>query len=257
MGILALVILVGLAGRVDAFDVKQGRVALIPCEQSDTVVCRGIAQSTVVWRGKSYALVVVSMFTKPGVLEVKVNRHVVYLRVVKTAFEVSYPERNYVEFTDTNKSKFKIALLAEPAQQLWDSFVWPLPDSTNYPVSSSFGRQRRYLNRPKGVPHLGIDWEALRCTPVRAAANGVVLWANDSPLLYEGPTVVIAHGGEVYTYYLHLAETVVKTGDFVFQGQVIGFSGGVGANSTGDHLDFRVRVGRVFVDPPDFIKLFR
>ena len=257
MGILVLVVLVGLVGRVDTFDVKQGRAVLIPCEQNDTVVFNGIAQPVVLYQDRSYGLVAVSMFTQPAIYKITISQRMAYLRVRKAVFEVSYPGINYVEVADANKSKFKIALLAESVQQLWGSFVWPLLDSTLYPVSSGFGRLRKYLNRPKGVPHLGIDWEALRCTPVVTAANGVVLWANDSPLLYEGPTIVIAHGGEVYTYYLHLAEAIVKTGDYVFRGQTIGFSGGVGANSTGDHLDFRVKVGRVFVDPPDFIKLFR
>jgi murein DD-endopeptidase MepM/ murein hydrolase activator NlpD len=118
-------------------------------------------------------------------------------------------------------------------------------------IVDNFGRDKSgqgYIDN-----HDGHDFLMPRYTPIYAVANGTVLKArswlspcsgSDSPYQNE---VAIQHkvvGGSGYTetfvsYYAHLSEYVVKDGDPVIQGQVIGYSGNTGC-STWPHLHFGV-----------------
>jgi murein DD-endopeptidase MepM/ murein hydrolase activator NlpD len=101
--------------------------------------------------------------------------------------------------------------------------------------------------------HDGHDFPMARWTPIYAVANGTVLKArgwtspcsgSDSPVQNE---VAISHkvvGGSGYSetfvsYYAHLSFYVVKDGDTVTKGQLIGYSGNTGC-STDPHLHFGV-----------------
>ena len=67
-----------------------------------------------------------------------------------------------------------------------------------------------------------------------------------------GYLIIIDHGNAYWTYYAHNSELLVSPGQGVMQGQTIALSGSTG-NSTGDHLDFRIRQGRVFLNPLEFL----
>jgi len=67
-----------------------------------------------------------------------------------------------------------------------------------------------------------------------------------------GYLVIIDHGNGYWTYYAHNSELLVQAGEAVMQGQAIARSGSTG-NSTGDHLDFRIRQGNVFLNPLEFL----
>jgi murein DD-endopeptidase MepM/ murein hydrolase activator NlpD len=64
---------------------------------------------------------------------------------------------------------------------------------------------------------------------------------------------MIDHGWGVYTGYLHQSEILVKAGDRVEAGQLIGLVGGTG-RVTGAHLHFEVWAGGVQIDPMDWLK---
>lgn len=117
-------------------------------------------------------------------------------------------------------------------------------------VSSPFGVRRRY-GEGGWTYHEGLDLRAKVGTPVRAAADGVVVLSEK--LFVRGEAVVIDHGLGVCTGYWHLSERKVRPGEKVRAGQVIGLVGSSGL-STGPHLHFEVRVAGVPVDPRDFLK---
>ncbi|MFN2451366.1 MAG: M23 family metallopeptidase, partial [Candidatus Dormibacteria bacterium] len=105
--------------------------------------------------------------------------------------------------------------------------------------------------------HTGLDIGAAANTPVRAAADGVVILATASVdgagrLVGYGNHVVIAHPDGLVTLYGHLNSLTVQAGDIVRQGQVIGLEGSTGW-STGPHLHFEVRRGTDFLDPRSFL----
>lgn len=100
--------------------------------------------------------------------------------------------------------------------------------------------------------HTGDDYPCAIGTPVVAALDGVVY--NDNPGQAYGKTVQIDHGNGYQTLYGHLSEVLVRTGDNVKKGQIIGKSGDTG-NVDGPHLHFEVRRGKNNpVNPKELLK---
>ena len=116
--------------------------------------------------------------------------------------------------------------------------------------TSGFGvRTDPFLGRP--AMHTGLDFRAATGDPVRATANGKVAssgWAGGY-----GRMVEIDHGNGLSTRYGHLSEIVVKVGDTVKIGQVIGAVGSTG-RSTGPHLHYETRIDGEAVDPQKFLR---
>jgi murein DD-endopeptidase MepM/ murein hydrolase activator NlpD len=99
--------------------------------------------------------------------------------------------------------------------------------------------------------HDGIDIANGSGTPIRAADDGVVAYVGWEPYDRSDPSyvVVIGHSGGFTTYYGHLqARAVVRRGQSVDRGQLIGYMGNTG-NSTGPHLHWEVRRGGRHVNP--------
>jgi murein DD-endopeptidase MepM/ murein hydrolase activator NlpD len=113
------------------------------------------------------------------------------------------------------------------------------------PVNSTFGWRRDPIT---GTPtfHNGIDIAAAYGSDVAAAGAGRVAFAGVQGSY--GETILIDHGGGRQTRYAHLSERLVKTGDAVQAGQVVGRTGSSG-RSTGPHLHFEVLVNGTPVDP--------
>ena len=116
-------------------------------------------------------------------------------------------------------------------------------------VNSGFGQRWGRL-------HNGVDLAA-NAIEVKSPADGVVdvgAIKNDSC----GGTIIISHAGGYKTGYCHMQKIIVKPGDTVKQGQVIGISGGgkddIGrGRSDGRHLHFTLRKDGKVVDPMDYI----
>jgi murein DD-endopeptidase MepM/ murein hydrolase activator NlpD len=107
--------------------------------------------------------------------------------------------------------------------------------------------------------HAGIDVADKAGSPIVAADDGVVVAAETSMLgnqiIGYGRHVIIAHHNGVMTLYGHLDGYIVKPGDRVTQGQLIGVMGSTGM-STGPHLHFEVRVNNIPVDPAPYLPPF-
>lgn len=112
--------------------------------------------------------------------------------------------------------------------------------------SARFGGQRILNGEPKR-PHFGVDLAAPVGTPVRAPAGGLVTF-SETGLHFEGGLILIDHGQGLITAYLHLSKALVKAGDFVSQGQMIGAVGREG-RATGPHLCWRMRWHGRNLDP--------
>ena len=116
------------------------------------------------------------------------------------------------------------------------SYAWP----TRGTITSRFGMRR-------GGFHYGLDIAAPVGTPVMAADSGMVAFAGYLP--YYGNVIRIDHGeGKAVSVYGHLSRILVKQGDVVKIGQVIGNVGNTG-RSTGPHLHFEVRLNGRPTDP--------
>ncbi len=99
--------------------------------------------------------------------------------------------------------------------------------------------------------HKGLDYAAREGTPVVATADGVVEKAGRNDYGY-GIQVVIDHGYGIKTRYAHLSKALVKPGDTVRRGQVIGLVGNTG-KSVGEHLHYEVIKDGEPVNPDRYI----
>jgi len=110
---------------------------------------------------------------------------------------------------------------------------------------ANFGA-RRVINGHSRRPHSAVDIHLPAGTPVRTIADGRVAFAGEQ--FFGGRSVVIDHGGGVFSVYYHLKEFSVAEGQEIFRGDRIGSVGSTG-RATGPHLHFGVRVPGGRVDP--------
>jgi murein DD-endopeptidase len=114
-------------------------------------------------------------------------------------------------------------------------------------ISSRYNLKRRisyYGNKVK--PHKGTDYAAKVGTPIMATANGRVIAASYTRA--NGNYVKIRHNNTYSTQYLHMSKRKVKNGDYVKQGDVIGWVGMTG-NTSGPHVCYRFWKNGRQVDP--------
>ena len=97
-----------------------------------------------------------------------------------------------------------------------------------------------------------MDFRAATGTPVHAANSGKVILARN--LFYEGNCVVIDHGQQFMTIYMHLSKIKVAEGQAVQMHQLLGLSGATG-RATGPHLHFAARWQGGYLDPGLLFKL--
>lgn len=125
-----------------------------------------------------------------------------------------------------------------------------LPDE-----SRPFGLPTRgVLARPFSDDHPGIDIAAPYGTPVVATAAGKVVVVREDPTY--GNLVVIKHESGYRTRYGHMLKAVVRVGDHVKRGQIIGFVGSSGI-STGPHLHYEIWEKNHQVNPLFFLGIAR
>lgn len=113
------------------------------------------------------------------------------------------------------------------------------------PMSSGFGTRTHPILGDVRM-HTGIDYAANTGAPIKAAGNGIVVWAG--PRGGYGNIVIIDHRNGLATLYAHQSRVGVTLGQKVSTGQVVGFVGQTGM-STGPHLHFEVRELGAPADP--------
>jgi murein DD-endopeptidase MepM/ murein hydrolase activator NlpD len=111
--------------------------------------------------------------------------------------------------------------------------LWPI-EGGNFVRGFGFVRKTR-----KELPHLGVDIAAKIGTPIHAAADGIVAYANNELKGY-GNILFIVHPDGAVTSYAHCSKLLVKPGQTVKAGQVIAKVGSTGV-SKGPHLHFEYR----------------
>ena len=124
-----------------------------------------------------------------------------------------------------------------------NKFINPLENAI---VTGVYGSQRILNGKPKW-PHYGIDFAAEEGTEIKAMLDGVVTLAEPD-LFHTGGTLIFDHGHGISTLYMHMKTLMVKKGQKVKQGDVIGTVGSTG-RSTGAHLDVRLNWFQTRLDP--------
>jgi murein DD-endopeptidase MepM/ murein hydrolase activator NlpD len=123
--------------------------------------------------------------------------------------------------------------------------LWPVEGR----LMSAFGGRTDPFSG-EGAIHTGVDLEAAMGTPVRAAADGIIVRADwDGGY---GRLIIIDHGNGVQTYYGHLSSFIVVPGQEIRRGDVIARSGASG-RVTSPHLHYEVRLGGTPVNPYSYL----
>ncbi len=112
-------------------------------------------------------------------------------------------------------------------------------------ISSGFG-SRNHPVFEKTHFHKGVDIVAPTGTPVAASASGKVIFVGQTP--ENGKTVKIRHINNITTTYVHLKTIMVKKGEFVKKGEIIGTVGSTGI-ATGPHLHYEISYKGKPIDP--------
>lgn len=121
--------------------------------------------------------------------------------------------------------------------------------------TAGFGDRRTYRYEDGKVDvsiHNGVDFGAPEGTAVVASGSGTVMMARAR--IVTGLTVVIEHLPGVYSLYYHLARILVREGQRVAAGEVLGTVGSTGL-ATGPHLHWELRSGGVAIDPDTVIEV--
>lgn len=129
------------------------------------------------------------------------------------------------------------------SEHVWfaDPFDWPAPGI----MSGVFGSQRIDNGKPMS-PHMGVDMANAEGTPIHAPTDAVVALTDD--FFLEGGFTLLDHGHGVFTHYMHQSARLVKAGDAVKRGDVIGHIGKTG-RATGPHLHWGMNWFQVKLDP--------
>ncbi len=206
------------------------------------------------------ALLGLGLFTKPGEyrLEIevsfrdaraqKVHRDIPVSKKVFALQRLTLPPE-LVTLSESNlrrvgreKTRQDKIWRKETRKRLWEGgFIKPLEGKRG----SEFGLRRMINDKPRS-PHTGVDIIAPEGSPVRTANSGKVILTGE--LFFSGNSIIIDHGQGLYTMYFHLSKFLVKEGQKVGKGDIIGLVGSTG-RASGPHLHWGVRLQGARVDP--------
>lgn len=140
----------------------------------------------------------------------------------------------------TEPTKKIVVAGAKGVYYVGNSTYWVWPTSKPYRISSCYA----YRNHPiRGQYHFhaALDITGTKSKNIYAIQSGTVISAFNDNGYHQGAgnNVKIEHANNYVSQYMHLAKSLVKVGDHVEKGQLIGIMGRTGS-ATGVHLDFRV-----------------
>lgn len=149
---------------------------------------------------------------------------------VESEFDILYASMDYevIHYASNNEIPNGVPIhLTEPSKGR--KFCFPTPEHSR--LSSHFGARRRRW-------HYGVDLAMPTGEPIYAAFDGIVRISKYNRSY--GNLIVIRHYNGLETYYAHLSQRDVNSGDTVHAGAVIGLCGNTG-RSYGSHLHFEIR----------------
>lgn len=210
----------------------------VPVEAEDTLLANAIVQ-----RASGKTEIARVRFTLP-----KVPPPVAQPLAVDSTFTRPLDAATRARIDRENARAREVGRRAHGRPAMWTaSFLKPRTSV----ITSEFGTGRLF-NGALTTRHLGVDFRGAIGEPVRAANRGVVALVDR--FFLAGNVVYIDHGAGVVTSYFHLSKTLVKVGDTVKRGQLIGLVGNTG-RVTGPHLHWAARYGVNTVNPLDLLSI--
>lgn len=154
---------------------------------------------------------------------------------------------------DLERVQRENALLAKTYAAAGEKRLWagPFAKPAEGRWSSPFGVSRVFNGEERSF-HRGADIAGGAGTPVHFSNSGRVVLAQD--LFFGGNTVLIDHGSNIFTGYMHLSEIWVKEGQEIHTGDIVGLCGATG-RVTGPHLHWMLRVNGVVCNPAGLLEM--
>lgn len=153
------------------------------------------------------------------------------------AFRYSYPDTKESDYFDLDGKSLRKEFLKSPIRYTR--------------ITSRFSHRRLHPIRKVFRPHFGVDYAAPIGTPVQATADGTVIFTGRKGA--SGRMIRIRHKNRFETIYLHLKSYAkgIRKGTKVMGRQEIGYVGSSG-ESTGPHLDYRIKRDGKYINPLAF-----
>ena len=253
--------------------VKQGEVCLFtilgpPSLKSIYVEFQGVKFPLAFseQNGTYEGLVGIDMDTRPATYKMKVvtteGVGVIYLSAFSLKVEevdfgiqkLSLPsamvdlDKKTLERVNKEERQVDSLFLVFRDERLWrGAFIRPVEGE----LSVAFGLSR-IINGQRRSPHTGVDLRVEKGTPVLASNSGIVVLVEE--LFFSGKSVILDHGWGFYSMYFHLSEALVKEGERVGKGAMLGRGGSTG-RSTGPHLHWGIRMNGARVDPLSLLNI--
>lgn len=212
--------------------------------------CKNVEKTKKEWEQEKKRVeeLVKNISEKKAYIEKMKNEKVAYLEKIRTQKRYQQQVIATLERESKEIERLIKKLASSKIQKAQKgNMAWPVIGG----ITSGFGMRRHPILGGAPLFHTGIDISASYGSPIRASASGRVIFAG----WYGGygNMIIIDHGGNISTVYGHLSRIVVKIGEEVAEGDVIGYVGSTGL-STGPHLHFEVRVNGDPVDPLSWLR---
>jgi len=157
--------------------------------------------------------------------------------------KVTPPEEVYERIKRENKWIGNARAINSDLTFFKNKFAIPVENAI---ITGVYGSQRVLNGKPKW-PHYGLDFAVDEGTKIKAMLDGVATLA-EADLFYTGGTLIFDHGHGISTLYMHMEKILIKKGQKVKQGDIIGTVGSTG-RATGAHLDVRLNWFQIRLDP--------
>lgn len=161
----------------------------------------------------------------------------------------------YITTCKASKDLVKIEIFKKDYEEIFLFYpdINPINPKIKPSLSSGFSTKRLHPIENNIKAHFGVDIVAKKNTPIYATASGTVIkskFFNGKA----GHSIEIGHKYGFKTKYFHLNLFIVKKGERVLKGQIIGYLGNSGA-STGYHLHYEIIKNGKNIDPIDFLNI--
>jgi murein DD-endopeptidase MepM/ murein hydrolase activator NlpD len=268
LGILHLA--AGTAAIANGREISQGEIIEVKVTAEDFIAVSGRIGSENIHfspngQGEYTAIVGIDLEAKPGPLKIAVkgttlsgDRRETHLTLeikekafpkeeLSVAAEFDRLTAEVKERIRREQQQYSRVFAASLANRLWEApFIEPVAGK----ITSPFGF-RRIVNGMPRAPHTGVDLRAPIGTEVVAANHGRVVLLAD--FFFSGKSLILDHGGGLFTMYFHLSEFKVGEGALVRKGDIIALSG-MSGRVTGPHLHWGARLNNARVDPLELIE---
>lgn len=170
-----------------------------------------------------------------------------YMKLSKDSIKASGIETNGLDLSPSKAElelRKKVTLedkynLFEKAKPKVDLVLFP---PVRGPITEKYNAKEK---------HFAVDIALAKNTPIKAVANGTVIFADWTPT--NGNVIILRHNNEFLSVYKHCESLTISQGDVVRTSEVIAIAGSTGEQSTGIHLHFELWKDGYPVDPTQFI----